>query len=341
MQLKGKRLVGIVVILLEFAVVCADFVFPSFSSPLNGGIVLVGDATFSNCSNDAINNSIANSVFTTTTLTVYSTSTSYDAVSCTTPVLRLTTSRPHQASAAWHSSPQALAGGFHTTFRFQISNGSRTCLNTYDLNDVETPLMQICGGNGVGKHLGELFDVQASTGDGLAFVIQRSLRTTGALGSSGFAIGYDGIANSIAFEFDFFSNLDIGDPSHIHFSVHSAGTGTNHASTQTALINALALNLSNAEIHDVTIVYSPSIVMDYVISGKFAATDALRNFVSKSVGMFCVFLDDSELLSPLVCFPFDLHGALSLSAGQAYIGFTASTGTSWQTHDILSWSFSS
>ena len=61
------------------------------------------------------------------------------------------------------------------------------------------------------------------------------------------------------------------------------------------------------------------------------------NFIHDNLGVLCVFLDDP--LSPLFCLPIDLTSLLDLDSGQALVGFTASTGQQWQTHDILQWRF--
>lgn len=61
------------------------------------------------------------------------------------------------------------------------------------------------------------------------------------------------------------------------------------------------------------------------------------NFVHENVGMLCVFYD--ELHKPLFCVFLDITSLLRLLGGTAYVGFTASTGMTWQIHDILSWRF--
>ena len=85
-------------------------------------------------------------------------------------VLRLNPSAQGQAGSAWYSVLQPVANGFSTTFRFQITNAS-------------TP-----------------------SADGIAFVIQNSEAGLQALGDGGGGIGYQGISNSLAIEFDTFAN---------------------------------------------------------------------------------------------------------------------------------------
>lgn len=56
-------------------------------------------------------------------------------------------------------------------------------------------------------------------------------------------------------------------------------------------------------------------------------------------GTFSVYLDDME--RPVLRVPLDIGSALALEDGRAWVGFTAATGGGCQTHDLLSWSFTS
>ena len=66
--------------------------------------------------------------------------------------------------------------------------------------------------------------------DGFTFVIQNSDSSlfggggSSALGSTGGGLGYAGIPNSLAVEFDTWFNPVLGDPNGNHISVHTAGT---------------------------------------------------------------------------------------------------------------------
>lgn len=61
---------------------------------------------------------------------------------------------------------------------------------------------------------------------------------------------------------------------------------------------------------------------------------------SIGMGTLKVFVDD--MLTPVLVVPLNLDGTLELEHGRGWVGFTAATGTrTWQTHDILSWSFTS
>jgi hypothetical protein len=184
------------------------------------------------------------------------------------------------AGSAWYTTQQPVAGGFSTTFRFQITQPQ-----------------------------GITDDDGNTGGDGFAFVIQNSSGT--ALGGSGNGLGYDGIANSVAVEFDTFRNSVIGDPNGNHISIHTGGTAANSAWEDHSLGIVTSLpNMSDANIHTAGILYLP--------------------------GTMTVSLDGSDVLAV----PLNLSTKLNLNAGNAYVGFTAALFAASEDHDILNWSVS-
>ena len=182
-----------------------------------------------------------------------------------------------QASATWYSQAVAVSGGFTTQFRFR-----------------STP-------------------VTNPTADGIAFVVQTGPDT--AIGAGGGGIGYEGIAGSLAVEFDTYLNReDRNDPNANHIAVQTNGTGANtarHSSTNTLAINSsLPFTIADGNVHDVRIVYVP--------------------------GTLTVTVDGNAILSATV----NLNTLLALpSNGTARVGITGATGASGQISDILSWSF--
>ena len=157
----------------------------------------------------------------------------------------------------------------------------------------------------------------AGGADGLAFVIQNTLPAL--VGPNGCRLGYHGIPNSVAIEIDTFSDAScqagvIGDPPAIHVSVHTLGTNANSVS-ETASIGATTgvPDLADSGTHRVRLRYT-------------ASEAALR-----------VFVDD--LGTPVLRVAIDLSATLSLTSGQAYVGFSAATGASAAVHDLLSWRF--
>src|ERR671915_94931 len=195
--------------------------------------------------------------------------------------LRLTADQEGQTGAAWLPAKQSVQGGFEGTFQWQISRTG-----------------------------------QADGADGFAFVIQNASGL--ALGEGGGGIGYSGIANSLAVEFDTLHNPpeefggELGDPNDNHISVQSRGTLPNSANPTFSLGSTTTVPLlADGNVHRAKVAYVP--------------------------GTLTIFLDD--LTKPVLTVPVDLGTTLSLDNGEAWIGFTAATGGRSQAHDILSFSF--
>lgn len=152
--------------------------------------------------------------------------------------------------------------------------------------------------------------------DGFAFVLQNSGPSAlGADGSGGgFALGdgtATGIPQSIAVFFDTFRNEEIGDPSNNFITICTAGTPKEMRwpPARLASTKKLAVNLKDRKIHTARISYRPPVL--------------------------AVYLDDARVLVSTV----DLS-TVTGPDGAAWAGFTASTGSGYENHDILSWSFS-
>jgi hypothetical protein len=191
-------------------------------------------------------------------------------------VLRLTSSAPDQVGSVWLTTRQRVVNGFRCRFAFRISG---------------------LGGGGA---------------DGLAFVVQNA--GVSALGRGGGGLGYEGIPNSLAVEFDTWQNSDLGDTSDNHISVHTLGTQPNSAdarSLRKSTTSTAIPNLSDGAIHRVSILYLK--------------------------GIFRIDVDNS--VAPVLSVPVDLSGTLRLDDGSAFVGFTAATGGAFETHEILGWEF--
>jgi hypothetical protein len=155
--------------------------------------------------------------------------------------------------------------------------------------------------------------------DGFAFVIQNYSLTYRRL-TGGF-LGYHNLPNSLAIEFDTYHNREPGflDPDGNHISIHTLGTGPNSVSESARIgypstvgITSAIPTLNDGLVHLAQIYYQP--------------------------GILAVYVDD--LLNPvLIVRGLDLSRIISLDAGRAWMGFTAATGASFQTHDILAWDF--
>jgi hypothetical protein len=186
-----------------------------------------------------------------------------------------------QTSAAWYPAKQTVGNGFTTQFTFSIS--------------------AINGGQ---------------VADGFAFVIQNSPAGTSALGTTGQGgfIGYQGLTNSLAVEFDTFQNS--WDPNANHVAIQSNGMAANssdHTSAALLAINAGIANLSDGATHAVKITYDGNSTLLVYLDGNLVLTGSSVNL-----------------------------GNLGLDpGGNAVVGFTAATGASRETTSILSWSYSS
>ena len=247
------------------------------------------------------------------------------------PALRLTGASDRLRGAAWYRRPQDVAEGFVTTFRYRITEPSTRC-NV--LNDVH----KHCVSRGA---------------DGFAFVIQG--QGIDALGDGGLGLGYSGIDNSLAIEFDTFFNNEVLDPLSSHVSIHTRGwRAPNDSNHSYSLGHTTAVpDLARGEI-DVKIEYVPRFDIDSLTQPSYVATSHMASFFENGdfpigglgdwggngLGMLRVFCNN--LREPVLIVPLNLASTLKLNGGRAHVGFTAAAGEeSWQAHDILSWRFSS
>src|SRR5581483_5622242 len=191
----------------------------------------------------------------------------------------LTDNKGSETSSAWYPYELPVATGFTTSFQFQITSTT-------------------------------------SLADGFAFVIQANPNGTSVLGTTGAGgyIGYDGIPNSVAVEFDTFQNGNFGDPASPHIGIQSKGTAANSADHNTASLAGpvVGANFADGAVHTATITYS--------------------------AGTLSVFLDNSP--TPVVTAAVNLGTWLNLDGGtSAYVGFTAATGSAMENSDLLSWTW--
>lgn len=209
--------------------------------------------------------------------------------------IQLTPPNVNRAGAIWYSEPIPVISGFKTEFSFRLRSGSN---NTCEDNSIPGA-------------------------DGLAFVIQNFIPY--AIGNVGGGIGYDGIPNSVAIEFDTFSNdstqiENFFDPNGNHVAVQTNGQKENtskHTPENTLGLNSKILTIKNdGTIYFASIIYTEK-------------TKTLE-----------VFLDTTNEFSEpiLVVNSFDLYDILKLERGyRAYLGFTSATGCAYETHELLSW----
>ncbi|MEL6232557.1 MAG: DUF4347 domain-containing protein [Cyanobacteria bacterium J06627_3] len=193
--------------------------------------------------------------------------------------LRLTSASGSQAGSAFLEQALQVSANtdFSTQFQFQLTGGQGT--------------------NGA---------------DGFTFMLQNTLPGVNALGETGGFLGYSGINNSLAIEFDTYRNFDFsGDPNSNHVSVLRDGNLTTALSTANSPFDLNGGNVLTAWV-------------DYN-----GATNALQLYLSNT---------SVKPLDALLDFSVDLADVLG---DTAYVGFSAGTGGLVNNHDILNWSFSS
>jgi hypothetical protein len=260
-------------------------------------------------------------------------------------VLRLTDGGlavPHgaaQASATYFNVQQPLTSGFTTWFAFQLHNPTLCC----------------------------------NPGDGISFIIQNSTAQTGctdgSYGASGCgltalgagagpnqsgAMGYAGISNNLAVEFDI--HQDAWDPNSSHVAVQTCGTGTNtpvhmagsfeigtHQNVPNCLYqqpgslaavppmggNCAGITCTNGAVHQVVIEYTPP--------AGHQPNGTLMIWLDPP------FLDGTHTPAPsavpIINVPYNVT-SLNLNNGAAWVGFTASQPMLQGTQqDILGWEF--
>ena len=185
------------------------------------------------------------------------------------------------SSSVWYSDQVNVAQGFVTHFKFRVRPLSSSW----------------------------------TTADGFAFVIQGS--GPSALGDAGGWLGYTGIADSLAVEFDTFTNP--WDPNNNHVAIQSCGTAVNttdHSACNLGIQPDLPFVIADNQGHECTIAYVPG-------TGGKAGT--LRVGIDKQ---------------PILTIKVNLQTLLDLPGNEAWVGFTGGTGSAWEIGAIVKWSYS-
>jgi hypothetical protein len=204
-------------------------------------------------------------------------------------VLHLTSSTGYQSGAAYSTSAVTLGSGatFSTQFQFRLTQP---------------------GG--------------IDPADGFTFVLAKS--TTG-LGSSGGGLGYQGVGNSVAIEFDTFNNgSDDGNSSnHVGIDIN----GSLNSESLTNVYGLVDCNLGNAT------------TSGCMANGQIWT--ALIEYDGTTQLLNVILTDPTQGTSfhAITDYMVDIESALD-SGGTAYVGFTSATGSGYENHDILNWRFS-
>lgn len=209
--------------------------------------------------------------------------------------LQLTPAFINSVGAVWYNKPIPVVSGFKTEFSFHLSEGSNN-----NCTDNSLP-----------------------GADGLAFVVQNFIPY--AIGLSGGGIGYEGIPNSIAIEFDTFSNdstqiENYFDPNGNHIAVQTNHSSANTSKHKPGLLLGVNTNimplLTNGTVYFVKIIYEER---EKTLEVYFDTTKQFNSPVIKIEN-------------------FDLSKLINLERGyRAYVGFTSATGCAVEIHEILNW----
>lgn len=200
-------------------------------------------------------------------------------------VLRLTPASIGQSGAAYSTVAVPLGANatFSTTFQFRFTN---------------------TGG--------------IDPADGITFVLAQS---PNGLGNSGGGLGYEGVPNSVAIEFDTFENGGV-DSSSNHVAIDTNGVLTDSNLTNLYGVsscvngtNSAAGCMSNGDVWSVTIGYDGSNL-------SLSAWDTTGEAAPMTVY--------SQL---------PINIASYLGTNTAYVGLTGSTGSGYENQDILNWTF--
>ena len=180
-------------------------------------------------------------------------------------------------------------------------------------------------------------------GDGFAFVVQNN--GLNSLGIGGGGLGYSGIPNAVAIELDTWFDAPLRDPYDNHVAVLTRGKSQLRSGHSTHVGVCLDIpDLADGEQHSIRLEYDPVFHAEIAAHPSFQAGPHLFHLVfpaaagvKHGLGSLRVYLD--EMLSPVLIVPMSFDYFMDLDGGAAWVGFTASTGDSYQNHDILSWSF--
>lgn len=151
------------------------------------------------------------------------------------------------------------------------------------------------------------YQIVSPGADGFAFLVQNSPAGTGAIGGDGGRLGFAGITNSLAVDFDTWTSNGS--------DIVSCGAGANQSPQSGAGTCAVDLHIANptirnGQVNTATITYDPATLKLSlsINNGQYGGTATL---------------------------PTDIGTFLGLNDGSGYVGFTAGNGASTQTVRIL------
>jgi hypothetical protein len=269
------------------------------------------------------------------------------------PRLKLTPALPFSRGAVWYQKRMKVRYGFKCSFAFRITARSQMCSTSITEHTDGFASKRI--------YTGENETCSDAGGDGFAFVIHNDARGASAIGDNGEGLGYSGLQDSLAIEFDTRRNDRIGDQSPWHVGINSGGRstcctdsgerigGTNSASHtqslavrqwlpgvlgpgQSASANAVGGWGFN---HTVDIIFRPGLSIDISHKNEWSFVAPAAEYVkAHGLGTLTVDVDKTTILM----LPVSVDALMTFADGdEAWVGLTAATGWNFQSHEILWW----
>lgn len=183
------------------------------------------------------------------------------------------------SSGSVFSSAQINAAEFNTRFQFRIENGG-----------------------------GITDDSSEGGADGLAFIIQN---VSNSLGASGAGIGYQGVTDSVAVEFDTFDNSFDPDTNHVGIGVNG------NIDTPPADTVFVSERFDNNKLWTVWVDYDGA---NLEVRANTTGSRPTATLLTKNI---------------------DIGSTISSVDGKAFLGFSGATGAAFGNHDLVSWQYRS
>lgn len=196
----------------------------------------------------------------------------------------LTDKAKNSVGSAWLKDKLNISGGFSSEFVFNID-----------------------GTNGL------------PTGEGFAFVIQNKSDTV--IGTNSAGLGYSGMKNTFAIEFDIDSNSTTNDPNASHIA----------ALASKAVITSTHNSPNQIACKKIPITISKNGDKNYFVKIDYDKRGAYLNVYLSQDAIF----KNADLVLSIP--NFKLEDYIELPSGMAYLGFTGATGLSTEKHEILKW----
>jgi hypothetical protein len=154
--------------------------------------------------------------------------------------------------------------------------------------------------------------------DGITFVLSKA---TAGLGAGGGGIGYQGVPNSIAIEFDNYNNGEPGGSNHVAID-------TNGVLTNTASFNPYGQVFCH---------FNPGGPFHYARPGCMSNGNIWTVAISYDGVLLDVSVQDGLGATQVAINDYAIDIAALLGSTDAFVGFTSGTGAGYLNHDILNW----